>query len=530
VNAAIRVILIITASAAISVAVISCTNIPPEAGPETLFVHLSAEPGTLNPVTATDAYASMINQHIYESLVERHNDTLAIVPKLAERWQISADRLRYRFFLRKGIKWHDGRDFTADDIMYSYKILKDPKTMNAHLKVYYIDVKELVKIDKYTVEFIYSKRYHLGLEICGTMPIVPKHIFDDKTDFNSHKNSRSPVGTGPYVFVKWETGKKVELAINEKYWGDKPAIKRVVYQLVQEPNVAFQMLKKRELDLYRMRQIQWVRQTSSDTFNKHFYKHLYYQPQYSYIGWNAKTHLFADRRTRLAMTHLVNRQAILDKLLFGLGEIVTGTFYINGPYNNPAVKIWPYDPERGRALLEEAGWKDTDNDGILDKNGKPFSFTITIASASKFAERLSTILKEDLKKSGIQMNISRYEWAVFVEKLQKRDFEAVTLAWSLGYSGDPYQLWHSSQMEKGSNYCGFSDPESDRIIEDARMEFDENRRIKLYHRFHEILHREQPYTFLFSTPELVAVSRKYDNVKVHTMGLDFLEWTPKVSQ
>jgi len=204
---------------------------------------------------------------------------------------------------------------------------------------------------------------------------------------------------------------------------------------------------------------------------------------------------------------------------------VTGTFYIFSKAYNKDLKPWPYDPARGRELLAEAGWKDTDGDGILDKNGKKFKFTFTIPSNRKFSERLATILKEDLSKNGIEMEINKYEWAVFVEKLHKRDFDAVTLSWSLGYSGDPYQIWHSSQTENGSNFCYFKNAEADDIITRARMEFDEDKRNAMYKRFHEILYIEQPYTFLFCTPALSIVSKKFDNVKVHITGLEYREWT-----
>jgi peptide/nickel transport system substrate-binding protein len=125
------------------------------------------------------------------------------------------------------------------------------------------------------------------------------------------------------------------------------------------------------------------------------------------------------------------------------------------------------------------------------------------------------------------MRIERYEWAVFVQKLNNRDFDATSVGWSLGYSGDPYQLWHSSQIKEGSNFCSFKHAEADRLIEAARLELDENRRTKLYHRFNEILHHEQPYTFMFCNPALVAVSKRFDGVKVHTMGLNYIEWKVK---
>lgn len=516
--------LIPIAAAAVAVAVLSCGNFSSVRDPRTLYVHLNAEPGHLNPITSNEAVASAINENVYETLLDRDYDTLELLPQLAESWSIAPDRMGYRFRLKKGVLWSDGVELTADDVVYSYTMIRDPKVACAPLKVYYIDVKSVEKIDRYTVEFRYSRPYFRALEICGSIPIVPKHIFNDGADFNTHKNNRFPVGTGPYKFEQWDTGKKIVLVRNEKYRGAPPEINRIVYKFVAEINVALQMLKKGEIDVMTVRPIQWVRQTNSAKFSHNFYKLQYYIPNYNYIGWNARRPLFGDRRVRRALTMLINREAILDKLLFGLGQIVSGTSYINSKYYDKRIAPWPYDPVQARRLLAEAGWADHDGDGILDKDGRKFSFVFTISSGSKFAERLGTILKEDFAREGIEMSINRYEWAVFVQKLNQRDFDAVTLAWSLSWEEDPYQLWHSSQIVGGSNFCGFSNREADDIIVRARAEFDENRRVRLFHRFHRILHEEQPYTFLFCSPSQVVVSKRFNNVKVHTRGLNTREW------
>ncbi|HNR89207.1 MAG TPA: peptide-binding protein [Spirochaetota bacterium] len=507
-------------------ALASCRDMSEVRPPDTLAIHMGAEPSHLNPITSTEAVASSINNYIYENLVDRDYDTLEIVPQLAERWTISPDRLRYVFHLKRGVVWSDGVEFTADDVVYSYERIKDPKVACAPLKVYYIDVTSCRALDRYTVEFVYSKRYFRALEICGGMPLVPKHVFNDGTDFNTHTKNRSPVGTGPYRFERWDTGKRIVLIANERYRGKKPAVRRVVYTIVAEINVALQMLKKGELDLMGVRPIQWVRQTNSESFLARYRKLKYFMPYFSYIGWNSRRAWFSDKRVRRALTHLVNREAILEKLEFGQGMVVSGDSYVFSKNYNQNIKPWPYDPAAARELLRQAGWVDSDRDGVLDKDGKKFSFTFTMSSGSKFAERLSTILKEDFAKAGIQMSINRYEWAVFVKKLHERDFDAVTLAWSLDWESDPYQLWHSSQVKDGSNYCGFVNREADGIIERVRAEFDPVARMRLLHRFHEILHEEQPYTFLYCTPALVVVSKRFNNVVVHTKGLRYDEWEP----
>ncbi|MCU0821440.1 MAG: peptide-binding protein [Spirochaetes bacterium] len=505
-----------------------CSNVAPEKDPFTLYHHLSAEPGTLNPILAQDVYEGAINSYIYETLVDMDKDTLQMKPLLAERWTISPDKLRYIFYLRKDVSWSDGVPFTADDIIYSYKVIMDPATANAHRKGDYMDIKDVRKIGKYTVEFEYRRAYFLGLEICGGMTIIPRHIFNDGTSINSHKNNRFPVGTGPYIFKEWDTGKKIILTRNENYWGGKPEIQRILYKIITEDSVALQMLKKGELDVMSLRPIQWVRQSNSEKFLSNFYKLKYYTPGYRYIGWNSATDFFRDKRVRRAMTYFINRDALLEKLLFGLGKVVSGNFYIFSKAYNSKIAPLEYSPEKGRALLKEAGWTDSDGDGFLDKNGKIFNFVFTIPSDNSFPERLATILKEDLSKVGIEMSINRYEWAVFVEKLNKREFDAVTLGWSLGFNSDPFAVWHSSQIaNRGFNFCSFRNKEADTIMEKARTEFNEEKRDRMYNRLHEIIHEEQPYTFMFCSPALVVVSKRFDNVVVHTAGLETREWKVK---
>lgn len=489
-----------------------------------LIVHLSAEPATLNPITATDAYASRINDYIYESLLRRDPETLELVPVLAESWEISDDHLTYTFHLKKNIRWQDGTPFTARDVLFSFQRINDPAVDAAHLRNYYRDIEKLEVLDDYTLRYHYRIPYFRALEFCGGIPIVPAHLFQDGRDFNQHPIGRSPVGTGPYRFVRWETGKEIVLERNESYWGERPHLDRIVFKIITDNTVALQVLKKGGLDLMGLRPIQWVKQTQSKRFQERFRKLKYYLPSYSYIGWNLRKPLFSDRRVRRAMTMLLDRQTILERLLFGLGTVVTGNFYVNSPDYNKAVRPYPYDPARAVALLKEAGWEDHDGDGVLDKDGTPFSFEFLISAGSMFAEQLATILQQNLKEVGIRMSIRKLEWAVFIQKIQSHDFDACTLGWSLSWESDPYQIWHSSQADKGSNFVGFRNEEADRIIEEARREFDPEKRRALYHRFHEIIHEEQPYTFLFTTEALVAVDRRFENVKVYPMGLEPREW------
>ncbi len=497
-----------------------------------LVTQLHAEPSTLNPITATDAYSGEIDGYIYESLLKRDEKSLELVPVLAEKWEVSPDHLMYTFHLKKNIKWSDGYPFTVKDIVFSFDRIRDPKVDSAHLRSYYQDIEKIEALDDYTVRFHYRIPYFRALEFCGGIPIVPSHLFKEGEDFNQHPIGRNPVGTGPYKLLHWQTGKEIALVRNDDYWGEKPAIDRVIFKIITDSTVALQVLKQGGLDEMGLTPIQWEKQTENKRFEKDYQKLAYYLPSYNYIGWNCRRPDLSDKRVRQALTMLVDRELILKKILFGLGTVITGPFYVNSPEYDKEIKSYPYDPKAALALLKSAGWDYRPGEEALQKDGKPFEFEFLLPAGSKFGEQLATMLQENLKEIGIKMSIRKLEWAVFIQKIEDHNFDACTMGWSLGWETDPYQIWHSSQaVEKGSNFVGFKSEEADKLIEDARREFDPEIRRGMYYRLQEIIHDEQPYTFLFTNKALVAVSRRFRNVEVYPMGVSPLYWwVPKEDQ
>ncbi|MEM5789069.1 MAG: ABC transporter substrate-binding protein, partial [Syntrophobacteraceae bacterium] len=213
-----------------------------------LVEQLVAEPSTLNPITSTDAYSSAINNFIYESLLKRDEESMEHVPVLSERWEVAEDHLTYTFYLKKNVSWEDGHPFTSRDIIFSFDRIRDPKVDSAHLRNYYQDISGVEAVDDYTVRFHYRIPYFRALEFCGRMPIVPAHLFQEGENFNQHPIGRKPMGTGPYKLQNWETGKEIVLVRNESYWGQKPALDKVVFKIITSPTVALQVLKQGGLD------------------------------------------------------------------------------------------------------------------------------------------------------------------------------------------------------------------------------------------------------------------------------------------
>lgn len=486
---------------------------------------LSSDPISLNPLTYEDANSGAIIAQIYESLLRRNRETLELEGLLARRWTMSSDHLTYMFYLRDDVRFQDGVQMTAEDVEYSFSKIVDPDVPNPHLKVYYNIVKDVKAVDTFTVRMRLKYPYYKATEMLGGFEIIPKHVFEKEEDFVTGEAAlRKPVGTGPYILNDWKTGRKVVLDRNENYWGEKPEIRRHVYRILKNESVMLQALKKRELDYLGLRPFQYTRQITGSRFQDHFETYKYLGKVYRYIGYNTKHFPFDQRDVRVAMTYATNREQIKKSVYYDLVEIVTGSFFMKSQQYNTRLKAREYSLEKAKELLKGAGYRDSDGDGFLDLNGKKFTFELIIPASITEYEQIAAILQESLEKIGIRMEIRKLEFQTLIAKVNNRDFDAIMLGWSTPIDSDPYQLWHSSQVEKGHNFTGFTTREMDDIIERARVEFNPVKRNALYHRFHEILYENQPYTFLFSPYELAALHRRFENVILYPAGMDPNRW------
>jgi peptide/nickel transport system substrate-binding protein len=268
---------------------------------------------------------------------------------------------------------------------------------------------------------------------------------------------------------------------------------------------------------------QWVGMNDSALKDK-YHRSMFFDANYAWIGWNQKRPFFRDRRVRKALTMLVDRPGMIGKMMYGLARPTTCHFYWASPSCDPALKPLPFDPVAAAKLLDEAGWKDTDGDGVRDREGVAFSFKFMLPASSVNAERMATKMKEDFRRAGIDLAIQKVEWAAYSKRLRTHEFDACTLLWVGDARGDPTQIWHSKSIEGGSNYISFRNDEADRIMEQARVTFDADKRNEMYRRFGAILHEEQPYTFLHVRPRLSLVSKKLHGVRETLQYWQFEDW------
>ncbi|MCX7965221.1 MAG: peptide-binding protein [Syntrophorhabdaceae bacterium] len=490
---------------------------------DTIITASIGEPSNLIPILATDSPSHEVASFIYNGLV-KYDKNLNIVGSLARSWEISKDNLTITFHLRRDVKWHDGTPFTAHDVMFTYKLIVDPKTPTAYAGDFIL-VKEAKVLDDYTFRVTYGKPFAPSL-ISWSTAILPKHLLEGK-DITHTPLSRRPIGTGPYKFYEWIPGERIVLTVNKDYFEGRPYIDRYIMRVIPDSATMFLELKRYGIDMMGLTPLQAVRQTDYPAFKREFNKFRYLSFGYVYLGYNLKHPFFKDKRVRQAITHAINKKEIIEGILLGQGVEADGPYKPDMWAYNANVKKYPYDKEKARSLLYEAGFK-IGKDNILYKNGSPFEFTILVNQGNDVRIKCAELIQKRLSEIGIRVKIRVIEWASFInEFIDKRNFEAVILGWSIPHDPDIFDIWHSSkQGKKELNFISFENKEVDELLVKARHTLNRDERKKYYYRIQEILAEEQPYTFLFVPYANVAVHKRFKGIEPGPAGLmyDFIKW------
>jgi len=488
-----------------------------------MILSLGANPDNLNPLLSTDAYSPVVTGYVFDSLVYYDLKTGEPVGRLAKSWTISKNGLTYDFYLRKNAYFHDGKPVTAKDVKFSFDLLKNPKIDAANIQNYYRNLKSTEIVGPYHVRFHLTKLYYRNLINLGTYQIMPEHIYG-KGDFNTNPANQHPIGSGPYVFEKWDQGRAISLkrfdkfwGVNDPYWKDKFNFKKILIRIILEDSVSAMALKKGSIDMMpNPTPKQYVTDFAGKDFESRFYRLKFTTADgngYRYIGWNLREPKFQSRDVRRALAMAMPREKLDQKMYKGLMTLSVGPLPQGSPKLDPSVKPIPYDLKGATALLAKAGWKDTNGDGILDKNGKKFEFELLFTAQNPAIERIALVYQESLKKLGINLKIHTLEWTVFLKQLMSDHFDACLLAWGSSLDSDPYQIWHSSQITKGgSNRIAYRNKRVDYLLEKARRTLDRKKRNKLYQEFSKIIADDAPYLFIFERPNLFITTKRFKNV------------------
>ncbi len=411
------------------------------------------------------------------------------------------------FKLRPGVKFHDGHIFDAGDVKFTYEAIMDPRNLSPRIATYE-PVKEVDVVDPLTVRIVYKQLYSPALEIWG-MGILPEHLLNnealrneairagkDLKRFSMRQSSfnRNPIGCGPFVFREWKSDQYIILDRFDDYWEGPPNYERYIYRIIPD-------LLTQEMEFY-------AGTVDSYSVQPHQVQRLKHDPQYqsfsglsfgyTYIGYNLRREPFNDRRVRMALSMAIDVDKVIQYVLFGQGERITGPFVKQTDYYNHGIEPVPYDPQGALRLLEEGGWR-RNKQGWLEKDGRRFQFTLITNSGNDLRKAVLAIAQDAWRRIGIDVRTDLIEWSVFIQdRVNKGDFDALILGWLMGIEPDLYEIWHSSQTNPQQlNFVGFKNPEADDLIIKIRQEYDHDHQVAYCHELHEIIAREQPYTFLY---------------------------------
>lgn len=522
----------------------------------------SSPPKTLNFYTTSEGDTSTINSYVLGRLIEVDMDRPPeVVPGLATRWEVSDDHLTYTYYLRKGVQHADGRPFTSADVKFSFDVMRDPAVNAEHLRGSFEDVVELQTPDDYTVVVKYRQAYWRGLYTVGyDLRILNKGWYEEnipkyaeKFDVSSYSIEPGKPGfgdvfnkilipcpsTGPYYYLgdDYSPDKPLELQQNPFHWGTqvRPTwwnFRKLRWVFISDEVAAFEEFRKKKFDITVVDFNTWDDEYSKDptvTGIAKYYEYDHMGLAYSYIGWNTRKAPFDDPRVRTAMTHLTDREWIKREIERGRGDIAvcpSKTIYPN--YNKDLVPQ-KYDLEAAKRLLAEAGWKDSDGDGVLDKDGKRFEFEIKVPSGRRFYTQVTAQLEDAARKVGLRMATRPLEWATFKQDLEERNFDGVILYNSFSDPWiDSYDAFHSSQdVPRGGNLPGWRNARADELLTAMRAEFDTDKRDAMYKEFCKVFYDEQPLTLLMHGRVGVLAANRYEDVKVRPTGLQFFEFWVK---
>ncbi len=489
----------------------------------TLIIGLPADAVNLIGNMAADAPTAEVASQIYDGLV-RYDRNFKIVPDLAKSWKISNGGKTITFFLRRNVYWQNGQKFTAKDVMFTYRLMVNPKTPTPYAAEY-LKVYKAKIIGKYIFRVTYKKPYAPALSSWG-LSILSEKLLKGKNLLTTKLRSR-PVGTGPYEFDRWVHGYEIVLKANPRYFMGAPHIKRLIYKIVPDPSSMFLMLKSNGINYMGLSPIQFKYESGGKKFNLRFKKYIHPSLSFTFLGYNLLDPLFKNIKVRQALSYAINKKEIIKGALLGLGVRCYGPFMPGTYFYDGKVKRYAYNPVKAMKLFNEAGW--SLKNGVLEKSGRPFRFTILTPQGNQ--ERLSAaeIIQQNLKKIGIKVGIRVMEWTSLIsEFIMKKRFQAVLLGFTI--TPDPYDnaaiFTGSNIVPKGLNFTSFDNSEINYLFRKARSTFNLRRQRKYYFKIQSILAEESPYTFLYIPYAMPVVKKTIKGIKPAPAGIgyDIRKW------
>ena len=485
-----------------------------------LVRRLEADVNTLNPLLQSTEDERQVLQYLFDPMVD-FDQNLEPIPGTISKWVILDGGKTYVLHIDPRAKFSDGQPVTAADVIFTLETVVGSDAIQFAAYFDSLDKEKTVAIDDRTVRVVFREARVPQL-VAFNIPVVPKHVYS-KGKFD---RVRAVVGNGPYVLKRRETGKTIHLERNENYWREKPLIDSVVFRVIEDDTVAWNALKRGDIHVARLNNDAWFRVKDDPAVQERITFYETYESMYNCLPWNLKDPLFQDVRVRRALAMAYDINSVIARLYHGNARALSGPFLPDSWAYNQNVHPIDYNPQGAAALLSSAGWVDSDRDGVLDRDGKKFEFTLLVPSGSATSSDQAQIYQASLKSLGVQMTISTVEGAAFFDRLVKGDYQAAMVAWTIDPDPDPFSLFHSTQVPpNGLNIVHYASEEADGLLARGRVEFDRSRRAGIYHQFHELVASDQPYLFMMQVGMKWGVDRRVQNVRT-AKGVGLFLWNP----
>ena len=487
---------------------------PPQQG-GTAIIDVSSEFQSFNPVTNTHLTSDDVMKFMLFTPLIQYDEKLQPVPWLAERWELSDTSVT--FFLRGDVKWHDGRPVTAQDVKFTFDLAKDPAAASLLGSAYLNMVESAEVVDPRTIRFRFVAPHTQALDGFWWPPL-PSHLLQgvQAAQLTQHPFNQNPVGSGPFRFGQWQRNQSLTLTANDQFpeaLGGRPNLNQVVFRIVPEATTMLTELMSGSADVigYTLLpdQARQVREAEGQGVT------LKHHPsrEFTFIAWNNNHPLFRDANVRRALTMALNRPQIIEALLHGFAVPAHGMI---PPWNPMYTDIGtlPYDVNQSRQLLAQAGWRDTNGDGLIDQGGRPFRFTLLVNSANRLHQDMATVLQQAFREIGIGVEIRTQEFQSMLQQYKAREYEAVIANWLLDtFKVDPTPLFscREARVANSANRTGYCNPQADQLMEQGLRTTDQAQAKQIWEQFSRQLQQDQPLTFLYWTEDLAGVGPRVQN-------------------
>jgi peptide/nickel transport system substrate-binding protein len=488
----------------------------------TIVVAAIGEIPDMNPLTATDQTADNVRQFVLFTPLITYNEKLEPVPYLARSWEVNADTTELTFHLRNDIYWQDGVKTTAYDVKFSYDLARNPDTGFPNL-AFWTHYGDATVPDSFTFKVKMTPHADY-LDPWRSFAPAPQHILKGVAPAqmrNQPFSTRAVVANGPFKFVSHTEGQSWVFEANDRWpaeLGGRPYADRIVFRPIPEPTTLLTELLNGNIDYYiaptsdQAQQIEQNPNTRLATFPDR---------QFAVISWNERKPFFRDANVRRALTMAIDRESIVQGVRRGYGQLANSTvppFYWN--YDPQAGADLKYDPEKAKQLLAQAGWRDTNGDGILDKDGKPFSFTLYTNSGNRERQDITEIVQAQLKAVGIAVQPRLAEWGSLLDRLQRepRDYDAAVVGWVTEFRIDDSDLFSCEKLKEPFQWVGYCDRETQRYLDTLPKIADRAAAKPLWIEYQRRISHDQPFTFLYFTRRLEGVHERLRNVHPDARG------------